>query len=164
MAITQKPAMFETTDGEEFETQEAAEKHESKITAHQEFKAAWKRFAAAFAAEMTLADGVEFNPDGYPTLWAVRITAYGLPHLCRVNWVWYQDIIVDDGRVFLLEQPSDRSDRVIRWELSTLFSTEKSARHELIRRMREKLVSIQREIDQLIETWGAPAKREGDEQ
>src|SRR5690606_40430270 len=82
MSVRQKPAKFVTSDGEEFDTQSAAERHEELLTAERECEHAKARYSRALWRTQRTADDREFEPGSSREYWFL-CDYFGMPEIGR---------------------------------------------------------------------------------
>lgn len=61
MAVKQVPQIFKTSDSEEFDSQDDAERHEAVLTAKEIFETAAREYGEAMLGEAVTADGERFD-------------------------------------------------------------------------------------------------------
>src|SRR6266478_1327890 len=99
MSIKTKPVTYEASDGQEFENEEEARRHDDLITARQHYDDARQKFNCAVALTQKTADNELFDFKG-GTYWFVTDYYNQEPRLKRVYFLgWNFDITEYDDRI-----------------------------------------------------------------
>ena len=93
---TKKPAVFETRDGAEFETEAEAERHEALCDAVDGLREAQAKLGKALSATMRTADGELFDPSNRHRYYYVNSYWRGEPRLEEIEF-WYDTRFTLDG-------------------------------------------------------------------
>lgn len=137
MAIT-KAMVFTSTDGKEFETEEAALRHDKLITAKNAYEQAQIEFGLALAESCRTADGALFKMNIYRHYWSIWAPIYQPPRLHEIpyvghGWRWKEygetiAIAFDYRDPFRTSEPS----REITFNISEIYQDKRNAEIALV--------------------------------
>lgn len=104
MSVRQKPAKFVTSDGEEFDTQSAAERHEELLTAERECEHAKARYSRALWRTQRTADDHDFEPYSSHDYWFL-VEFFGMPEIRQVSF-WLHECKFNGNGAEIVYQPN----------------------------------------------------------
>ena len=162
MAIKQTQPKFVASDGREFDTTEAAEKHEKLSVAENEFKAAKQKFHRIVAAAQLTKDGHAFDfgthyfiTEGYnrqmPEIIEVYFTMGYLSHNCRLDG--------EKDKFVLVQQVEGREKK---YPIDELYWSKEAALVALIKVQRAWLLEEAKWVEQNADRWGVRAEVKSD--
>lgn len=86
MAVTETPVMYQSSDGQEFDNQAVAEKHEQFLTARKEYERAQAVYGKLIAESQTTMDGEPFKYNMWHDYWRiVRIWGH-IPQIEKIDF------------------------------------------------------------------------------
>ena len=139
-----KSVKYRSTDGNEYDTKEEAERHDALWNARNEFDNARKKFGKLLAETQTTGDGEAFE-FGWRSYWYVTPTWGGFPELRTIRFSEYQ-FDFDDSDVFQIFNIEDGNRK--RYAISDLYVSKHKARAALIAAQEERVRFFRETIDE----------------
>lgn len=121
-------------DGTEFDTLEEAEIHDEFVKAEKDFEGALGRLDTALAKKFKTGDGHPFTYQR-SDYWYVR-EGSDRPALMQVTIYGRYSRVTDDGTV-VVDRYSSSNEREIRYEIKQLYRSERAAREEFLRMLKD---------------------------
>jgi hypothetical protein len=137
MPVKKVPQKFETSDGEEFDNEGDAKRHQDVVDAILAFNEAKKNLAFATVREYKTADGKPFQFSSSTAYYFIR-DAWGWPRMDKVEVCgWYnQKFDVDNQRLRVVV--GEGNQRCV-YSVTELYQDEAAARRALIAAMESKM-------------------------
>jgi hypothetical protein len=159
MSITEVAARFKTTDGQEWERKEDAERHQAFVDAEEELAKARRRYQRALAGSQKTADGVAFEPGLMKDYYAIHFTLSG-PRLERISfggWNFRCEHRSDANGVYVVVMDTDIQGRARDFPIRTLYAHERNAKLELLKQLELALAEDAERIAKLrVSLFGPP--------
>lgn len=164
MAVKPVPRKFETSDGQEFDTKEEAERHDKLTEAKAEFDTAQRKLLVAFAETCKTADGHAFEFGWHKYSYIDQFI--GWPNLREIEFwrAWDQQFRIDtenDDELILIKSEPDRSShwltRNYEFRISDLYHDRAEALNALIAKQEEEIERRKMELKKTKETANDPA-------
>lgn len=148
MEIEQTQPKFKTSDGREFDTKKAAERHAALLSAQNAYRDAKQAFVRLVAESQLTADGCEFHFGGFATYYWIRPGLSGLPSLQTV-YVSPWDCTIDErDNACLIERRDEKGGlfREHRWDVKELYRHQRNAERALLLAQEEWLAERAEEV------------------
>lgn len=150
MAKRTKPK-FETEDGREFDTREAAERHERVAAATEKYNDARREFGRALAETQKTADGKRFSFD-QSCYWYVTDGIFNIPTIVEVRYLG-SNLEFDDSDEFTIIDKLYQSDGHVsrnEYKISKLYATEAAAKKAYVDAIEKWATECRKHADELI--------------
>lgn len=132
MSIKELPKTFRTSDGQTFEDEGAAKRHEELITTRDDFERAQRRFGKLLAETQLTADGNKFEFGLFRTYYYIERHQWGVPSLSEVPYLG-SDWGFDDSDGFIIRYRRGNEGRVIEFKISEMYEDRRAADKELLK-------------------------------
>ncbi len=155
MAVKKKPVTFETSDGEEFDSKEKAETHESVKAAEMQLVEARRALLSALAENALTADGHEF--DFSHTYHFIR-EMFSWPDVVQIRLYRTYDnrfgVETRDGedRLIVIDEVTNDRDgtvRFIHYPVCELYWSERKAKEALLKAHENRIAEKQEDAEKL---------------
>ena len=161
MAVKKVPGTYAASDGQEFDDEEEAKRHDELITARQEYDDARKKFNRVLAQTQKTADGETFDFGLFTSYYYITDYYYTQPSLKHVNFLgWNFEIDEHDDSVEI-SQAEGETGREHRFscKISRLYVSKKRAEIALINALESWLDEQRRTVNEIKKDLrGSPTK------
>ena len=143
--IEKIPEKYQTSDGQVFEDQAKASRHQELIDLKNELEIVQERLKLVLGKNFQTADGYPFELHAFGEYYVVHNSYYGMSSISRVDF-WVRDIeIDDDGTIYVFESRGDHS-VMVRYRMSQIYKREKYAQLALLDAMERSLARFDEEV------------------
>ena len=140
--------VFKTSDGQDFDTAEAAKRHERLVNASAELEVAVRHGNDCLGETAKTADGQWFDMKRSNAYWIIRNRWHATPFLQEVS-IWPHHAAVEterqDGRLVVREYDSDRQDYVS-YSISELYADRREAEKAMLQMFRDRHAEMAEQI------------------
>lgn len=150
MTVTKTTPMFKTSDGQEFDDEDAAQRHEEFIEAKKDYEAARQRWTRVLAESQTTADGHPFDFSMMRDYWFVTRWIGAMPSLQAVSFYIHNCDVNDndEGSIHQLRD-SGRDGTWIKYRISELYLSKTEATKALVVAQKEHIAELQFQLDNM---------------
>lgn len=147
MGIKTKPKVFETSDGEEWESEADAKERQVLLDAEARYESAVREYGQKLAESQRTKDGFPFEWGVMCNYWFPTLAAGFRPTLRQLSVIGRETTIVD-GHVKVIPY-QDGDGRKQSYFVSELFRREINAKRDLLKRLEKYRDQVNEDIDTL---------------
>lgn len=144
MPVKKIPQVWETSDGEEWETEKEANARQKLLDAKANFDAAERAYGQVLAETQKTADGYPFEWGVFSDYWRPTAWADGRPSIARISVVG-RETSLSNGEVSIV--PYTENGQRLTCKVSELFRRESNAKKDLVKRMEQYLAYVKEDLE-----------------